>query len=308
MRAKGRAIRVFAAGLALLLVLGGCSKPAPVELSETEVFGGSEAPPAGDGPTTQPTVGGPSVPGGEVAAPRPPAQQARPGSGGQNSPGGGAAPPPPQVDARRAHGPPGSFAPVLLREDLTVEVLAQSGAEPSNQAYSHLVSTLSSVAGRQVGRSGPIKVDGGARAWTADELKATADSLAIRPPGSATIRTLFLHGTFNGNEGVLGVAVRGDVMAIFIDQVRSTGGLVGDSSGVERAVLLHEAGHVLGLVDLYLDTGRADPEHPGHSKNRESVMYWAVESTAIAQVFGANPPDTFDDADRADLARIKSGK
>ena len=294
-------------GLSVFLVFAGCSKPAPVELSEAEVLGGSEAPPAGDAPTTQPTIGGPSVPGGEVAAPRPSGQQARPRPGATTPPGGGA-PGQPQVDPKRAHGPPGSFAPVLLREDLTVEVLAQSGAEPTDQAYSHLVSTLSSVAGRQVGRSGPIKVDGGARAWTAEELKTTADSLAARPSGSATIRALFLHGTFNGNEGVLGVAVRGDVMAIFIDQVRSTGGLVGDSSGVERAVLLHEAGHVLGLVDLYLDTGRADPEHPGHSKNRESVMYWAVESTAIAQVFGANPPDTFDDADRADLARIKSGK
>ena len=189
-----------------------------------------------------------------------------------------------------------------------MEMLTQSGAEPSPTAYSRLVSTLSSVAGRDIGRSGPIKVDGGARNWSAGELISTADSLAARPAGSATMRILFLHGTFNGNEGVLGVAVRGDVLAIFIDQVRSTGGLVGNSEGVERAVLLHEAGHVLGLVDLYLDTGRDDPEHPGHSPNRESVMYWAVESSAIGQVFGANPPDSFDDADRADLARIKSGK
>ncbi|MBW3537262.1 MAG: hypothetical protein KY395_05760 [Actinobacteria bacterium] len=196
---------------------------------------------------------------------------------------------------------------MLLREDLTVEMLAQSGAEPSSGAYSHLVSTLSSVAGRDVGRSGPITIDGGARNWTAGELQSTADSLAVRPAGSATIRALFVHGTFQGSDRVLGVAVRGDVMAIFIDQVRKTGGLVGNSSGVERAVILHEAGHLLGLVDLYLNTGRADPDHPGHSSNRESVMYWAVESTAISQVFGANPPDSFDDADRADLARIKSG-
>ena len=189
-----------------------------------------------------------------------------------------------------------------------MEVLAQSGAQASGPAFSHLLSSLSEVAGRTVGTSGPISVEGGAKDWTADELKSTADAKAVRPPGSATLRMLFLRGTFEGNDSVLGVAVRGDVLAIFIDRVRSTGGLVGDSAGVERAVMLHEAGHVLGLVDLYLDTGRADPENPGHSPNQESVMYWAVESTAIGQVFGATPPDKFDDADRADLARIKSGK
>ena len=309
MSARGEARRGFAAlGLCLLLVFTACAKPAPLDLSEAEVFDGTgTTPPPGAIPTTQPTVGGPSVPGGEVAAPRPPGQQARPRPGGGNAPGGTTPPAQPQIDPRRAHGPPGSFAPVLLREDLTVEMLAQSGAEPSAGAYSHLVSTLSSVAGQNVGRSGPIRVAGGARNWTPDELRSTADSLAARPAGSATIRALFLRGTFDGNDGVLGVAVRGDVMAIFIDQVRSTGGLVGNSSGVERAVMLHEAGHLLGLVDLYLDTGRADPEHPGLSPNRESVLYWAVESTAIGQVFGADPPDSFDDADRADLARIKSG-
>jgi len=186
-------------------------------------------------------------------------------------------------------------------------VLAQSGAQASGPAFAHLISKLSEAAGRSVDTSGPIAVDGGAQDWTAQDLIRIADSQAVRPAGSATMRMLFLHGTFGGSKGVLGVAVRGDVLAIFIDAVRSTGGIVGDSAGVERAVMLHEAGHVLGLVDLYLNTGREDESHPGHSPNKGSVMYWAVESDALAGVFGANPPDTFDAADRADLARIKSG-
>ena len=306
-------MRKFSAlGVSLLLLLAACGGGASTEgLTEGEVFDGSNTtPPPGAIPTTAaPPAGGPDVgPGGDApsggsqpgASPRP-----RPGGGGPSGGGGGAAPT--TVNPQRAHGPTGSFAAVLLREDLTVEVLAQSGAQPSGPAFSHLISNLSEVAGRSVGTSGPIAVEGGAKDWTADDLKAIADSKAVRPPGSATMRMLFLHGTFEGNGGVLGVAVRGDVLAIFIDRVRSTGGLVGDSAGVERAVMLHEAGHVLGLVDLYLDTGRADKDHPGHSPNQASVMYWAVESDAIASVFGADPPDTFDAADRADLARIKSG-
>lgn len=300
--------RLFTIAAVLGLALSACGGGPATDLSEGEVFDGSATtPPPGAVPPTEPAAGSPApAPGGPTSPGVPgPSASPRPGGGGSGS-GGGATPP--TVDPKRAHGPTGSFAPTLLREDLTVEVLAQSGAQASGPAFSHLMSSLSEVAGRTVGTTGPISVEGGAKDWTADELKATADAKAVRPAGSATLRMLFLHGTFEGNDSVLGVAVRGDVLAIFTDRVRSAGGLVGNSTGVERAVMLHEAGHVLGLVDLYLNTGRADKEHPGHSPNQESVMYWAVESTAIGQVFGANPPDKFDAADRADLARIKSGK
>ena len=302
-------MRWLALSVATLMMLAACGGAAPrEELSEGEVFDPTgTAPPRGATPTTAPVAGAPSADPGVPAAGGGPSGTARPrpGAGGSGAGGGGATPP--TVDPRRAHGPTGSFAATLLREDLTVEVLAQSGAQATGPSFSHLISKLSEVAGRSVGTSGPIAVEGGAQDWTAEELIATADAKAVRPPGSATIRALFLRGTYEGNNGVLGVAVRGDVLAIFTDRVRSTGGVVGDSAGVERAVMLHEAGHLLGLVDLYLDTGRADEGHPGHSPNEESVMYWAVESDAIATVFGANPPDTFDAADKADLARIKSG-
>ena len=68
---------------------------------------------------------------------------------------------------------------------------------------------------------------------------------------------------------------------------------------------MHEVGHLLGLVDLVLDTGRADPEHPGHSSNRSSVMYWAVESTLITDVLAGGPPRDFDADDLRDLAAIR---
>lgn len=302
--------RLLSLTAAAVLVLSACGGGAPrEELSEGDVFDPTQTtPPPGAIPTTTAGVGGPSGAPGADPGPgggSPGTVRPRPGAGGGSGSGGAATPT--TVDPRRAQGPTGSFAATLLREDLTVEVLAQSGAQASGPSFAHLISKLSEVAGRSVATSGPIAVEGGAKDWTAQELISTADAKAVRPAGSATMRALFLHGTFEGNNGVLGVAVRGDVLAIFIDRVRSTGGVVGDSAGVERAVMLHEAGHVLGLVDLYLDTGRADEAHPGHSPNEESVMYWAVESDAIATVFGANPPDTFDAADKADLARIKSG-
>ncbi len=297
--------RGLTATLALVALTACGGGATPQQPSEGEIFTGSETTvPEGAIPTTSPpAVEGPGSPASPDPGGQPPSAQPRPGA----SPRPTAAPSPPQADSRRGKGQTGSFAPVLLREDLTFELLQQADAAPSSATLSHVRARIGEVAGRSVGTSGPIELEGGAKSWSAAELIALADQKAKRPAGSATIRMLFVHGTLDGNRNVLGVAVRGDVLAIFVDQVRSTGGIAGNSAGVERAVLLHEVGHILGLVDLVLDTGREDPEHPGHSSNRGSVMYWAVESTAIGQVFGDNPPDTFDDADKADLARIKAG-
>jgi hypothetical protein len=63
----------------------------------------------------------------------------------------------------------------------------------------------------------------------------------------------------------------------------------------------------MGLVDLYLDDNRDDPDHPGHSTNPHSVMYWAVETDLVAQVLDGPPPVSFDAADQADLQKIHAG-
>ena len=52
---------------------------------------------------------------------------------------------------------------------------------------------------------------------------------------------------------------------------------------VENSVLVHEVGHLLGLVNLYQSpVDHEDPDHPGHSNNDESVMYWAIESADVS--------------------------
>lgn len=121
------------------------------------------------------------------------------------------------------------------------------------------------------------------------------------------VRLLLVRGTFGGDEDVLGVALRGDLIALFRDSIASASTPLISGRSIEDAVLLHEIGHLLGLVDVALDTGRADPEHPGHSKNRDSVMYWAVESGVVTQVLEGGPPKDFDAADLGDLLALRNG-
>ncbi|MEY2422938.1 MAG: hypothetical protein QOI95_3005 [Acidimicrobiaceae bacterium] len=214
---------------------------------------------------------------------------------------------PPSIDA---HGPPGSFAPAILSpsysSQVVVELREQSSAAPQQASIDHLTSVLRSVTGKTVAVTQGPGISGGARSWSADDLRSTADAGAAQGNGSTVIHLLFVHGNFGGDDSVLGVAVRGDVAAVFIDQVNGASTPLVGSGGIETAVVTHEVGHLMGLVDLVLQTGRQDPDHPGHSTNPNSVMYWAVESSLVSNLLQGGPPKDFDSADLADLQTIRN--
>lgn len=191
--------------------------------------------------------------------------------------------------------------------ELHLEVLVQEGARPSSGAIDRLGAELSRVSGKPVTTTKGV-VGGDRTSWSAGAVREAADANAgMRQGGNAAvIRLLYLRGSSAESERALGVAVRGDVAAVFADEVRGAGTPLIGTDAIERAVTLHELGHLLGLVDLFLQTGRSDPDHPGHSSNDRSVMYWAVESGLFSDISGDLPQD-FDDDDLADLATIRQG-
>ncbi|HVF31977.1 MAG TPA: hypothetical protein VM933_02970 [Acidimicrobiales bacterium] len=230
--------------------------------------------------------------------------------------GGDGGPPATSAPAARTDGslgPPGAFARTLLRPTpataIVVERFHQRGAEPRTRSVTFAVDTLRQVTGKSVDSRAPVQLDGTGQAWTADQIRSVADRSSRVPQGGSTavLRVLFLGGAYEGSSSVLGVAVRGDTLAVFSESVTraSTPALSGGT--IEEAVLVHELGHLLGLVDLVRKTGRADPDHPEHSPNPRSVMYWAVETDLIGQVLSGPPPREFDEADLADLRALRDG-
>jgi hypothetical protein len=135
---------------------------------------------------------------------------------------------------------------------------------------------------------------------------------------TVAIHLLFLDGTYQ--QGVLGAAfsretrsgevVESGPIVIFSQAIRNgCGPLSGCLTGVDsifRAVLVHEFGHAMGLVNNGIDMVRPheDPNYPGHSSNRNSVMYWAVETSDVFNLFRGGPPTEFDADDKADLCRV----
>lgn len=299
--------------VAVVVLLGaGCNTARRAPEGETEV--GSSA-------TTL------STPVGEAkGAPSSPSGAGGPGAGAPaNGPSGGASEPSgsgggggspassddPIVEAARSG--PGGFARVLLQpapaSKLVLDVMSQSGAEPRDAALERMRRVLADQSGKPVELKGPSHLDGGPRSWNEADIRALANENARVPQGrgTASIRVLFLRGTYRGSDTVLGVAVRGDLMAIFSDNVRGASSPVVRAAVIEEAVTMHELGHLLGLVGLVVNADRQDPDHKGHSRNERSVMYWAVESNLIGQILGGDPPRDFDAEDLADLATIRGG-
>ncbi len=206
----------------------------------------------------------------------------------------------------------GGFAGVVLApglaDRLVLDVRSGGGGSASGDALSALADTLRSVSGKPVELRGPTALRGvGSGTHSADEIrKLAADQGSPNADGVAVLHLLYLGGQYE-TDGVLGVAVNGDTIAVFPDTVRSSTSPFVTEARLERAVTTHELGHVLGLVDIYLNENRDDPEHPGHSRNRGSVMYWAIETSLVGQVLGGPPPVDFDSDDLGDLKQIRSG-
>jgi hypothetical protein len=232
--------------------------------------------------------------------------EVRPGPGSQ---GGGLVPEdlPPGV----RYAGPGAEATTYLRRDtdrIVVEVDQAEGAEISPEALAHFRTVLGSVTDK------PVEVETSTiftnrSTHTAEDLRAfeQENRQTATDGDTASMYVLSLNGSFSDQQGIIGVAYSGSSFALFLEQNRGRG--LGDSTAVERAVLVHEAGHLLALVNVGYESprGRGDPDYPNHSLNEDSVMNRAVESIGIFSVFGGGPPDDFDADDRADLADIASG-
>lgn len=94
---------------------------------------------------------------------------------------------------------------------------------------------------------------------------------------------------------VLGLSYSGSAFCIFKDNIRaSAAGLVTEPI-IERAVIVHEAGHNLGLVNngIPMQVAHQDVANGAHDSDSSCVMHYTIETSLIAQILGT-VPDQFD--------------
>lgn len=210
--------------------------------------------------------------------------------------------------------------------NLIVELDYPAGYAPNAEAKAVLKSTLSDVSGRDPSRIDIIETASipaqPSKKYSLTEIVALEDEHRDRRTSgdTAVLYVLYVAGGYEGDSGdsrVLGVAYRGTSVAIMKGNIKEAtkSTLLSPrppEQCVERAVLVHEFGHAAGLVNLGTPMVRdhEDPENKGHSANRRSVMYHAVENSVDLLSFftgGCSEiPYQFDEDDKADLRALRS--
>ena len=216
-------------------------------------------------------------------------------------------------------GVPGGLTLACLRSSMytsmVIEIDHEPGYRPFTSSTDMLVDRLEQVCDKPSGIS--IKYsevsfnhDG---TWSAQDVRDKGWETKDQSPRDGTTlywQVLFPAGTYE-TDSVLGVAVDASTVALFSDSIDEADGPFGRPSveDVENSVLVHEVGHLLGLVNLVYQSpvDHEDDEHPGHSNNDESVMYWAVESADLSNFIFGELPNEFDADDLADLAGLADG-
>ena len=282
---------------------------------------------AGDDPSTDPSAAGGSTTvasaptGDDGATPSPVPSNRTPPTDPRRTGGTARVTSPPEAgtptsiataDDGGRTGPVGAYARRLLRPQpatsIAIEVIAEEGQTPRDDTLTYLEQVLEQAAAKPVTitiRTVPEETD----YWEQSDLISFADARGeLRATDTRPVlRFLALSGRFAPEGDAIGVAARGDLLAVFIDAIEASATPLVTAEAMEEAVAVHELGHLLGLVDIAVDSDRDDPEHPHHSRNRASVMFWAIDTDLVAQVLQGPPPRSFDADDRRDLAALRGG-
>lgn len=205
-------------------------------------------------------------------------------------------------------------------QSLVLELDAAPGLEAREAARDYAADRLGAVIDKPGGvrwvSDGelPASDDG---VWTFEELRELADThrdLAIEED-AVKIHVLYVDGRYEDAD-VLGVAWANRHLAMFpqrLDEV-CDGFLIGEPlcRVAESSVLLHELGHVVGLVDngIPMVDDHRDEEHGAHDHNDECVMYWAYEGVGVLDVLvdrltGTTAALDFDQACIDDLQAVQ---
>ena len=215
-------------------------------------------------------------------------------------------------------GIPGGLTMACLTDsytELIIEIDFESGYKPETSSTDLLTQRISEVCSFSQGISTEFTETNFADVgtWSADDVREQGwDNKNADPTVGKTLRwQLIFPAESYEDDSVLGVAVDASTIAIFGESVDGAAGFFNRPSAeeVENSVMVHEVGHLLGLVNLVY-TSPVDHESadkPGHSDNDDSVMYWAIESMSVGSFISGDLPNDFDQDDKNDLAGMAAG-
>lgn len=175
---------------------------------------------------------------------------------------------------------------------LNVEIQYAPGMRPQDQSINNLRSFLEARLNKpdsitifiqQVGSIGKPTINVSDISLFADKNRRSyTDGKKI------TIYVYFADADFE-KTGVVGVAYRNTSICLFQKTIQANSGGINQASRVkvESGVLLHEVGHLLGLVNNGTDMVAAheDNANAAHCTNSNCLMYFSIETTGLMNIF-----------------------
>lgn len=194
---------------------------------------------------------------------------------------------------------------------LLVEIDYVNSVPPDGSSVNALLSTIRQYADKPGGisRSGDTAIQSQKNTYTTQDLMdiAKANRSGYSQGDTVSLYILYMNGSLADNPNALGVALTSSMFVIFKDKINEATTAIIFASEIEKAVVIHELGHLWGLVNISYQSriDHEDKQYPHHSKNKESVMYWAVEDVSVANLLRGGPPYQFDADDQSDINTIK---
>jgi hypothetical protein len=218
------------------------------------------------------------------------------------------------------HSSPGDFARDFLRADpyraLYVEIDAMAGLAPSSKALNFLTSHINDLLNKPDGWNNPPSVDttipqpAESPVYTLADINdlEKANRSRYRQDNEAVLYLLYINGSYEGDTETLktlGLAYHGSSLVIFKEAINLLAVLESKRQSLEAITLVHEFGHMLGLVNVgtSMVTPHEDPEHSGHDVNPDCLMYWLNEGTTILESLSNILPE-FDQECLDDMAQV----
>ncbi len=215
-----------------------------------------------------------------------------------------------------------------------LEVDVVSGREPVSDVVDELVVRLEPVLEKSVVVDMQVELEPGPDVWSFEELRKVAAAQYDGPTHGeeVVIHVLIVNGSYGEStsdamvSNTLGLAWSNRNVVLFADaladactpdnneELRRRGLVERACNATFTGTWLHEIGHVIGLVDngLPMVEPHADPDHPAHDDDPESIMYWAFDvANVFDQVRGKiledeDPIPPFSDACLADIEALRN--
>jgi predicted Zn-dependent protease len=178
-----------------------------------------------------------------------------------------------------------------LYKSLIVEIQFMSGFKPEPATLDYLRNFLETYLNKPQGINIVLKEIPAIKqeALSMDEVSAIEKEKRLRflRQDKIAIYILFTNGVHPGNN-ILGMAYRNTSVVVYGKAIRKYSSMTGrlTHQELETTVLLHEIGHLLGLVNKGTppQSRHVDSRFQDHCNNRKCLMYHSVETKNLSSI------------------------